>query len=218
VLATKIGMKRTLVLGLLVQGAAGVMSGLSHSYLELAIFRIASGVGGSVFVAMTAASMAVWFHNKEVTFALGVTGGAAFSAGAALALCNVVFEVAITSRRRPDMLDRRCGQGRPSEIGMQDHAGRVDDGLKRRPERLGEPPVGGGGGHPPALDHSTVPSVPIAARAGGIGRASPVEAVEVTFEDITIVERLEIGNCLYRQKFRHLRPVSVSKSKLGRRV
>jgi nitrate/nitrite transporter NarK len=86
VLATKIGMKRTLVLGLLVQGAAGVMSGLSHSYVELAIFRIASGVGGSVFVAMTAASMVVWFREKEVTFALGVTGGAAFSAGAALAL------------------------------------------------------------------------------------------------------------------------------------
>jgi len=62
------------------------MSGLSHSYVELAIFRIASGVGGSVFVAMTAASMVVWFHDKEVTFALGVTGGAAFSAGAALAL------------------------------------------------------------------------------------------------------------------------------------
>jgi len=86
VLATKIGMKRTLVLGLLVQGTAGVMSGLSHSYVELAIFRIASGVGGSVFVAMTAASVVVWFREKEVTFALGVTGGAAFSAGAALAL------------------------------------------------------------------------------------------------------------------------------------
>src|SRR5579862_7731544 len=86
VLATKFGMKRTLVLGLLVQGAAGVMSGLSHSYVELAIFRIVSGVGGSVFVAMTAASMVVWFREKEVTFALGVTGGAAFSAGAAFGL------------------------------------------------------------------------------------------------------------------------------------
>jgi MFS transporter, ACS family, D-galactonate transporter len=86
VLATKIGMKRTLVLGLLVQGAAGVMSGLSHSYVELAFFRVASGIGGSVFVAMTAASMVVWFRGNGVTFALGVTGGAAFSAGAALAL------------------------------------------------------------------------------------------------------------------------------------
>ena len=91
VLATKIGMKRTLVLGLLVQGAAGVMSGLSYSYVELAIFRVASGVGGSVFVAMTAASMVVWFREKEVTFALGVTGGAAFSAGAALALYGWLY-------------------------------------------------------------------------------------------------------------------------------
>jgi predicted MFS family arabinose efflux permease len=86
VLATKIGMKRTLVLGLLVQGAAGIMSGLSYSYFELAFFRVVSGIGGSVFVAMTAASMVVWFRDKGVTFALGVTGGAAFSAGAALAL------------------------------------------------------------------------------------------------------------------------------------
>src|SRR6202453_571326 len=85
-LATSIGMKKTLVLGLLVQGIAGIMSGLSYSYTELAFFRVVSGIGGSVFVAMTAAAMVVWFREKEVTLALGVTGGAAFSAGAAFAL------------------------------------------------------------------------------------------------------------------------------------
>src|SRR6202451_356352 len=85
-LSTSIGMKRTLVLGLLVQGLAGIMSGLSYSYDELAFFRVVSGIGGSVFVAMTAAAMVVWFREKEVTLALGVTGGAAFSAGAAFAL------------------------------------------------------------------------------------------------------------------------------------
>jgi MFS transporter, ACS family, D-galactonate transporter len=85
-LATSIGMKKTLVLGLLVQGIAGIMSGLSYSYNELAFFRVVSGIGGSVFVAMTAAAMVVWFREKEVTLALGVTGGAAFSAGAAFAL------------------------------------------------------------------------------------------------------------------------------------
>ena len=79
-------MKKTLVLGLVVQGLAGIMSGLSYSYNELAFFRVVSGIGGSVFVAMTAAAMVVWFRDKEVTFALGVTGGAAFSAGAAFAL------------------------------------------------------------------------------------------------------------------------------------
>src|SRR5271155_173888 len=85
-LSTSIGMKKTLVLGLVVQGLAGIMSGLSYSYNELAFFRVVSGIGGSVFVAMTAAAMVVWFSDKEVTFALGVTGGAAFSAGAAFAL------------------------------------------------------------------------------------------------------------------------------------
>jgi ACS family D-galactonate transporter-like MFS transporter len=85
-LATRIGMKKTLLLGLLVQGLAGIMSGLSYNYTELALFRVVSGIGGSVFVAMGTAAMVVWFRDKQVTFALGVTGGAAFSAGAAVAL------------------------------------------------------------------------------------------------------------------------------------
>ncbi len=75
VLATKIGMKRALVLGLLVQGAAGVMSGLSYSYVELAIFRVASGVGGSVFVAMTAASMVVLLLIGGVGLEGSITAG-----------------------------------------------------------------------------------------------------------------------------------------------
>src|SRR5580698_11001915 len=52
ILATKFGMTKTLVLGLIVQGLAGIMSGLSHSYVELATFRVISGVGGAVFVAV----------------------------------------------------------------------------------------------------------------------------------------------------------------------
>jgi MFS family permease len=90
-LSTKIGMKRTIVLGLAVQGAAGVMSGLSVSYPELATFRVISGVGGSVFVAVGMAAMSIWFRDHEVTLALGITGGAAFSAGAAVALYVWIF-------------------------------------------------------------------------------------------------------------------------------
>jgi len=90
-LATRIGMKRTIVLGLAVQGAAGVMSGLSRSYPELALFRVVSGIGGSVFVAVGMAAMVIWFREHEVTLALGVTGGAAFSAGAAVALYVWIF-------------------------------------------------------------------------------------------------------------------------------
>jgi MFS transporter, ACS family, D-galactonate transporter len=85
-LATRIGMKKTLLIGLLVQGLAGVMSGLSGSYAELALFRVVSGIGGSVFIAVGTAAVVVWFREQDVTLALGITGGAAFSAGAALAL------------------------------------------------------------------------------------------------------------------------------------
>jgi ACS family D-galactonate transporter-like MFS transporter len=90
-LSTRIGMKRTIVLGLGLQGVAGVMSGLSVSYPELALFRVVSGIGGSVFVAVGMAAMAVWFRDHEVTLALGITGGAAFSAGAAVALYVWIF-------------------------------------------------------------------------------------------------------------------------------
>jgi nitrate/nitrite transporter NarK len=96
-LATKLGMKKTLVLGLLVQGLAGIMSGLSHSYTELAIFRVASGIGGSVFIAVACAAVVVWFNGKEVTLALGISGGAAFSAGAGFALYVWIYVQRATS-------------------------------------------------------------------------------------------------------------------------
>lgn len=85
-LATRIGMKPTIVAGLAVQGTAGVMSGLSVSYPELAFFRVISGIGGAVFVAVGMAATSIWFRDHDVTLALGITGGAAFSAGAAIAL------------------------------------------------------------------------------------------------------------------------------------
>jgi ACS family D-galactonate transporter-like MFS transporter len=96
-LATAIGMKKTLVLGLFVQGLAGIMSGLSYSYTELAFFRVVSGIGGSVFVAVGTAAVVVWFRDRDVTLALGITGGAAFSAGAAVALYVWVFVQHATS-------------------------------------------------------------------------------------------------------------------------
>jgi predicted MFS family arabinose efflux permease len=97
ILATRFGMKTTLVLGLLVQGLAGIMSGLSHSYIELAIFRVVSGIGGSVFAAVAAAAVVAWFSGKEVTLALGISGGAVFSAGAGVALYVWIYVQRATS-------------------------------------------------------------------------------------------------------------------------
>jgi predicted MFS family arabinose efflux permease len=97
ILATKLGMKKTLVLGLLVQGLAGIMSGLSYSYVELAIFRVVSGIGGSVFIAVAVAAVVVWFNGREVTLALGISGGAVFSAGAGVALYVWIYVQRATS-------------------------------------------------------------------------------------------------------------------------
>jgi ACS family D-galactonate transporter-like MFS transporter len=96
-LATAIGMKKTLVLGLGVQGLAGIMSGLSGSYTELAFFRVVSGIGGSVFIAVGTAAVVVWFRDKDVTLALGITGGAVFSAGAAVTLYGWLYVQRATS-------------------------------------------------------------------------------------------------------------------------
>ncbi len=98
-LATAIGMKKTLVLGLGVQGLAGIMSGLSASYVELACFRVVSGIGGSVLIAVGTGAVVVWFRDKDVTLALGITGGAVFSAGAALALYVWLYVQHATSWR-----------------------------------------------------------------------------------------------------------------------
>ena len=95
--ATGIGMKRTLALGLLVQGLAGIMSGLSDSYAELACFRVVSGIGGSVFVAVASAAVIVWFREKDVTLALGITGGAVFSLGLAVTLYVWIYLQETTS-------------------------------------------------------------------------------------------------------------------------
>ncbi len=96
-LAAAVGMKKTLVLGLLVQGLAGIMSGLSSNYTELAFFRVISGIGGSIFATVGFAAVVVWFRRKDVTLALGMFGGAAFSAGTAFALYVWVYLQRATS-------------------------------------------------------------------------------------------------------------------------
>ncbi len=86
ILATRIGMKRTLVAGVLLEGLAGVGSGLATNYTALAIFRVVAGVGGSIFIAVAFGAVTVWFKGRELSLALGISGGAAFSIGVAVGL------------------------------------------------------------------------------------------------------------------------------------
>ena len=85
-LATTIGMKRTLVAGLTLQGLASLSSGLSYSYLQLEFSRAIGGIGGSIFIVAAFGAIIVWFQDSEVTLALGIGSGVTFSAGAAFAL------------------------------------------------------------------------------------------------------------------------------------
>jgi MFS transporter, ACS family, D-galactonate transporter len=85
-LATRVGMRATLVLGVLLEGAAGVLSGLVNDYTALAAARALAGIGGSIFIAVAFGAVTVWFEGRELTLALGIAGGAAFSVGAAVGL------------------------------------------------------------------------------------------------------------------------------------
>ncbi|WP_455359647.1 MFS transporter [Streptomyces sp. SYSU K21746] len=94
-LATRLGLKRTLVLGLVLEGVGGALSGIATGYGDLAVYRVVAGIGGSIFLSVSVGAVSVWFRNHEINFALGVTGGAAFSVGAAIGLygCVVLTEV-----------------------------------------------------------------------------------------------------------------------------
>ncbi len=80
IIATKLGMKKTLVLGLILQGLSGIMSGLSRSYVELAVFRVLSGIGGSVFIAVAIAAVVVWFSGQGDHARPSVSPAARYSA------------------------------------------------------------------------------------------------------------------------------------------
>ena len=86
ILATRVGMKRTLVAGVLVEGLAAIASGLATSYPALAAFRVLAGVGGSIFIAVAFGAVTVWFEGRELVLALGISGGTAFSVGVAVGL------------------------------------------------------------------------------------------------------------------------------------
>lgn len=85
-LATRWGLKKTMVLGLFIESAGGLFSGMCNAYPQLAIMRVITGIGGSVFVGCGFAMANVWFRKHNRALALGITGGAAFSVGAAIGL------------------------------------------------------------------------------------------------------------------------------------
>jgi MFS family permease len=84
-LATRIGLRTTLVVGLGLEGITAALSGLANSYWLLMVLRILCGAGTGIYAAVGIAAMSVWFTRRFHALALGVIS-ATFGVGAALGL------------------------------------------------------------------------------------------------------------------------------------
>lgn len=85
VIATRIGIRRTIALGLIFQGITAAVSGLVSSYEALLVVRILCGASASLFAGIAIAGVSVWFTGRAHAFALG-TISAAYSVGVTLGL------------------------------------------------------------------------------------------------------------------------------------
>ena len=84
-LATRWGLRRTLALGLAVEGVGALLSAASQNYAQLMTSRVVCGVGASIFAAVGIAAVSIWFRERHHAVALGISS-AGFSVGTALGL------------------------------------------------------------------------------------------------------------------------------------
>ncbi len=85
-LAYRIGVKNTLLVGLLLESLGGIACAFAPSYGWLAVLRFLTGIGGSFIVGMTLSLVTSWFRGRELALAMGLSAGAAFTLGQAIAL------------------------------------------------------------------------------------------------------------------------------------
>jgi MFS family permease len=85
-LAYRIGVKNTLLVGLLLEALGGIACAFAPSYGWLAVLRFLTGVGGSFIVGMALSLVTSWFRGRELALAMGLSAGAAFTLGQAIAL------------------------------------------------------------------------------------------------------------------------------------
>ncbi len=95
-LAYRIGVKNTLLIGLLLELLGGIACAFAPNYAWLAVLRFLTGVGGSFIVGMTLALITSWFRGRELALAMGVAAGAAFTLGQAIALFGWVGVIQAT--------------------------------------------------------------------------------------------------------------------------
>jgi MFS transporter, ACS family, D-galactonate transporter len=87
-LAYRIGVKNTLLFGLLVESLAGVACAFAPSFGWLEVLRFITGAGGSFFIGAAFALITSWFRGRELALAMGIAGGGAFALGEILGIAG----------------------------------------------------------------------------------------------------------------------------------
>lgn len=85
-LAYRIGVKNTLLVGLLLESLGSIACAFAPNYWWLAVLRFLTGAGGSLIGGMTLSLVTSWFRGRELSLAMGLSAGAAFALGEAIAL------------------------------------------------------------------------------------------------------------------------------------
>lgn len=86
VFANRVGFRKTLLLGFVVESAGSMLTACSPNYPLMVGARFLSGVGASFIVGVSFALTNVWFKDAEINLANGLVGGAGFNIGAAVVL------------------------------------------------------------------------------------------------------------------------------------
>ncbi|WP_300681924.1 MFS transporter [Nocardioides sp.] len=84
-LATRWGLRRTIAVGLTIEGIGAIGSASAGSFAQLVMWRALAGAGASIFAAVGIAAVSIWFRERHHGLALGISS-AAFSVGTALGL------------------------------------------------------------------------------------------------------------------------------------
>lgn len=87
-LAYRIGVKNTLLFGLLIESLAGIACAFAPNFGWLAVLRFIAGAGGSFFIGAAFALITSWFRGRELALAMGIAGGGAFALGEMLGIAG----------------------------------------------------------------------------------------------------------------------------------
>lgn len=86
VLSYRIGVRNTLLLGLLLESLGGIACAFAFHYEALLVLRFLTGAGASLLIGMVLSLITSWFRGRELALAMGVSAGACFTLGMGIAL------------------------------------------------------------------------------------------------------------------------------------